>query len=137
MAQKRGKSGKSASNRSDVERSERPLRVKGTNPVKRRGLPSHLTPGNPGNSGGKKGRSGRHTKKFKAFMATLTVSPAARRAMRRIIKGGATHPFFPFAMKLASEYGHGKPQQHVDVTSKGRALEDIVGAANAIGSEED
>lgn len=50
--------------------------------------------------------------------------------MRKIIRQGAMHPFFPFAMKLAAEYGHGKPQQHLDVTSKGRALEDIVGAAN-------
>jgi hypothetical protein len=49
---------------------------------------------------------------------------------------GEKHPYFPFALKLALEYGYGKPQQHLDVTSKGRALEDIVGAANAPDTED-
>lgn len=136
MAKKTQKSGKRATRRDSLERESRPLKVKGRNPVARDAL-GRVSGGNPGNSGGKKGRSGRHTKAFKRFMQNLAMSAGARRSLKRIMAKGDVHPFFPFAMKLAAEYAHGKPQQHVDVTSKGRALEDIVGAANATGFEED
>lgn len=69
-------------------------------------------------------------------MQRLATGPNARKALRRIMRIGASHPYFPFVMKLSAEYGYGKPQQHVDVTSKGKALEDIVGASHASHSED-
>lgn len=72
----------------------------------------------PGNTGGKKGRSGRKRDAFKEMCRELASSSAVEGAVRVILKN-PKHPAFIGALRWASEYGYGKPNQkfrvHADI----------------------
>lgn len=76
----------------------------------RKGLPSHLTPGNPGNSGGKPGRSGPRPAPFKAFLGKLRSDPLFHAALEKAARDTESRGFSA-ALKLVSDYDDEKPAE--------------------------
>ena len=64
---------------------------------------------------GKKGRSGRKSDEFKAMCQALASSRAIELTIRNILQD-AKHPAFLGALKWASAYGYGRPQETIDHT---------------------
>ena len=79
-----------------------------------------LAGGMPGNKGG----SGRPPDEFKQLCETLTLT-AMRQHVQTILTN-PDHPHFMRALEWASAHRYGKPQQHMDVTSNGQTLEDLL-----------
>ena len=68
---------------------------------------------------------GRHSDEFKASMRVLASADDVLAALRAILTDHL-HPHFMHAFKYAADRGYGKPQVHIDVTSSGRSLADVL-----------
>ena len=67
--------------------------------------------GKPGNKGG-----GRKPKEYKAWLASLLDSDTHRKEFEAAMQNHAD-PRFEFATRHATEYGHGKPAQNVNLNA--------------------
>ena len=83
----------------------------------RRGLPSHLTPGNPGNSGGKPGRSGRPPEAFKAFLGKLRTDRKFHNALAKAARDPSSRGFGA-ALKMLSDYDEDKPAERRELSGR-------------------
>ena len=68
---------------------------------------------------------GRHSDQFKADMRALASADDVLAALRAILTDHM-HPHFMHAFKYVADRGYGKPQVHIDVTSSGRSLADVL-----------
>lgn len=75
---------------------------------------------------GGNGSGGRPPDKFKAMCRALASSKEVERQVKDILARGSSDPMFIGALKWASEHGYGRPEQSVDVTSKGEKLPGVI-----------
>ena len=73
---------------------------------------------------------GRHSDEFKASMRALASADDVLAALRTILTDHM-HPHFMHAFKYTADRGYGKPQVHIDVTSDGRSLADVLNEGRA------
>ena len=73
---------------------------------------------------------GRHSDEFKASMRALASADDVLAALRAIL-ADHMHPHFMHAFKYTADRGYGKPQVHIDVTSDGRSLADVLNEGRA------
>ena len=72
--------------------------------------------------------AGRPAEAFKAEMRTLASHEDVLAAVRAVL-ADHTHPHFIAAFKYMADRGYGKPQVHIDVTSEGASITEILHAA--------
>lgn len=75
--------------------------------------------------GTNKGGPGRPPDAWKARMRALADRGAQTLETKRVLED-ETHPLFEAAWKFATEQGHGKASQNIDLTSKGESMRPVI-----------